>query len=137
MKKIAQALFAAICVLLLAGLSAGAQDSKFDGTIRIGGSTTLLPVIADCASQFMEKFETWDKVDASLPKQRILIFVTGGGSGFGVNAAINGTVDIGMASRDIKSKEKTKLGDHQEYLVSKDCLAFACIRTTRWRSWTT
>src|SRR5208283_4162236 len=81
MKKIARALFAAICALLLAGLSVQAQDSKFDGTIRIGGSTTLLPVIADCVSQFMEKFETWDKVDASLPKERILIFVTGGGSG--------------------------------------------------------
>ena len=32
---------------------------------------------------------------------------------------------LACASRDIKSKEKTKLGDHQEFLVSKDCLALA------------
>ena len=102
-----------------------AQEAEFDGTIRVGGSTTLLPVIADCASQYMEKYGTWDKVDPSLPKKQVLIFVTGGGSGFGVNASINGTVDIGMCSRDLKEAEKTKLGDYKEYLVSKDCLAFA------------
>jgi phosphate transport system substrate-binding protein len=73
----------------------------------------------------MEKYETWDKVDPSLPKKQVLIFVTGGGSGFGVNASINATVDIGMCSRDLKEAEKTKLGDYKEYLVSKDCLAFA------------
>ncbi|MEK7392711.1 MAG: phosphate ABC transporter substrate-binding protein [Fibrobacterota bacterium] len=102
-----------------------AQQPEFDGTIRIGGSTTMLPLIADGASQFMEKYETWDKVDPSLPKKQILIFVTGGGSGFGVNSTIGGTVDIGMASRDLKDAEKTKLGTHQAYLVSKDCIAFA------------
>ena len=102
-----------------------AQQPEFDGTIRIGGSTTMLPLIADGASQFMEKYEPWDKVDPSLPKKQILIFVTGGGSGFGVNSTIGGTVDIGMASRDLKDAEKTKLGTHQAYLVSKDCIAFA------------
>ena len=110
------------CLITAAGF---AQEKEFDGTIRVGGSTTLLPVIADCASQYMEKYGTWDKVDPSLPKKQVLIFVTGGGSGFGVNAAINGTVDIGMCSRDLKEAEKTKLGDYKEYLVSKDCLAFA------------
>ena len=112
-------------VITVAGF---AQEAEFDGTIRVGGSTTLLPVIADCASQYMEKYSTWDKVDPSLPKKQVLIFVTGGGSGFGVNSAINGTVDIGMCSRDIKEAEKTKLGDYKEYLVSKDCLAFAVNR---------
>jgi phosphate transport system substrate-binding protein len=105
---------------------AGAQEAKsFNGTIRIGGSTTLLPVIADCTSQFMEKYETWDKVDPSFPKSRILIYVTGGGSGFGIKAAMDGTVNIGMSSRDLKDAEKAQLGQYGEYLVSKDCLAFA------------
>jgi phosphate transport system substrate-binding protein len=99
--------------------------AEFDGTLRIGGSTTLLPVVADAASQFMEKYGTWDKVDSTLPKKQILIFVTGGGSGFGVNATIGGTVDIGMSSRDLKDAEKTKLGDYKEVLISKDCIAFA------------
>jgi len=105
---------------------AGAQETKsFDGTIRIGGSTTLLPVIADCASQFMEKYGTWDKVDPSFSKTRILIYVTGGGSGFGIKAVMDGTVNIGMSSRDLKDAEKTQLGQYGEFLISKDCLAFA------------
>lgn len=112
---------------LLAG-AIHAQNTDFDGTIRIGGSTTMLPLIADGASQFMEKYETWDKVDPSLPKKPVLIFVTGGGSGFGVNSAIGGTVDIGMASRDLKDAEKAKLGTYKEFLVSKDCIAFAVNR---------
>jgi phosphate transport system substrate-binding protein len=119
------ALMLALALTSASAASVFAQDGEFDGTIRIGGSTTLLPVIADCASQFMDKFETWDKVDAGLPNKRVLIFVTGGGSGFGVNASINGTVDIGMASRNLKDQEKEKLGDYEEFLVSKDCLAFA------------
>jgi phosphate transport system substrate-binding protein len=98
---------------------------KFDGTIRIGGSTTLLPVIADGASQFMEKYETWDRVDPALPKVPILIYVTGGGSGFGVKAVTDGSVEIGMSSRDIKDKEKAQLGTYKEFLISKDCIAFA------------
>jgi phosphate transport system substrate-binding protein len=105
---------------------ADAQEPKsFSGTIRIGGSTTLLPVIADATSQFMEKYETWDKVDPSFPKSRILIYVTGGGSGFGIKAVMDGTVNIGMSSRDLKDAEKAQLGQYKEFLVSKDCLAFA------------
>jgi phosphate transport system substrate-binding protein len=115
--------FAAFALCSLGVSRAAAQE--FDGTLRIGGSTTLLPVVADAASQFMEKYGTWDKVDSTLPKKQILIFVTGGGSGFGVNATIGGTVDIGMSSRDLKDAEKTKLGDYKEVLISKDCIAFA------------
>jgi phosphate transport system substrate-binding protein len=112
-------------LLVLAG-GAGAQEAKtFDGTIRIGGSTTLLPVMAECASQFMEKYATWNKVDPSFPQGRVLIYVTGGGSGFGIKAALDGTVNIGMSSRDLKDAEKTMLGQYKEFLVSKDCLAFA------------
>src|SRR5271157_4053228 len=111
--------------LALAPVANAGETKSFDGTIRIGGSTTLLPVIADCTSQFMEKYETWDKVDPSFPKSRILIYVTGGGSGFGIKAAMDGTVNIGMSSRDLKDAEKAQLGQHKEFLVSKDCLAFA------------
>lgn len=98
---------------------------SFDGTIRIGGSTTLLPVVADSASRFMEKYKTWDKVNPALPKVPVVIFVTGGGSGFGIKSAIDGTVQIGMSSRDINEKERALLSRHKEVLVSKDCLAFA------------
>lgn len=122
-------MLSALLLVLTLTPPAGAQETKsFNGVIRIGGSTTLLPVIADCTSQFMEKYETWDKVDPSFPKSRILIYVTGGGSGFGVKAVMDGTVNIGMASRDLKEAEKAQLGQYKEFLVSKDCLAFAVNR---------
>jgi phosphate transport system substrate-binding protein len=93
--------------------------------LRVGGSTTLLPVVATAASDFMEKFGTWDKVDASLPAEPVVIFVTGGGSSFGVKSAMNGTVDVGMVSRELKDKEIEKLGVHQKYLVGKDAVTIA------------
>ena len=118
-------LFAMLLSLTLITMADGQETKNFDGTIRIGGSTTLLPVIADCTSQFMEKYVTWDKVDPSFPKTQILIYVTGGGSGFGIKAVNDGTVNIGMSSRDLKDAEKAQLGQHKEFLVSKDCVAFA------------
>jgi phosphate transport system substrate-binding protein len=113
--------------LLLAAPGAGARPAE-DLSLRIGGSTTLLPMVANAASTFMEKHETWNKVDASLPEQPVIVYVTGGGSSFGVKSAIDGTVHIGMASRDLKDKEKSKLGEHRTHLVGKDCVAIAVNR---------
>ena len=115
---------AGLLIVAFLGGAASAQDS-FDGTLRIAGSTTLLPVVAEASSQFMERYGTWDKVDPALPRKRILVFVTGGGSGFGVKAASDGTVEIGMSSRPLKDEEKQKLGAHQEVLLSRDAVAFA------------
>lgn len=113
--------------VFLAGilLAAGGRAEEFDGTLRIAGSTTLLPVVADAASQFMERYGTWDKVDPALPPKRILVFVTGGGSGFGVKAAADGTTEIGMSSRPLKDEERARLGAHEEVLLSRDAVAFA------------
>lgn len=46
--------------------------------------------------------------------------VAGGGSGAGMNDAIAGTVNIGMASRDLKAEEKAQL---DEYAVALDAIA--------------
>src|SRR5512142_1970309 len=94
--------------LFLAGilLATSGRAEEFDGTLRVAGSTTLLPVVADAASQFMERYGTWDKVDPALPAKRILVFVTGGGSGFGIKAAGDGTAEIGMSSRPLKEEER-------------------------------
>lgn len=55
------------------------------------------------------------------------ISVTGGGSGTGIAALINGTVDIANASRQIKPEEiqqaKANGGDPVEYVVAKDAIA--------------
>jgi len=117
-------LFALALTSLVLALSPVAKADD-EGILRLGGSTTLLPVISKVASDYMEKFETWNKVDPSFPKKDIVIFVSGGGSSFGVKSAINGTVHIGLASRDIKDKEKKLLGEHATYLVGRDAVVIA------------
>jgi len=114
--------FVLLLVLALAAPWAGGEE-EFDGAIRMGGSSTLLPVMADCANTFMEKYHTWDKVDPALPKKQILIYVTGGGSGFGVKATTSGVVHIGLSTRKLKDEEKTAIGEHETFLVGKDCLS--------------
>ena len=117
--------------VVLAALSAAAfitqasANPMKEGILRIGGSTTLLPTVSTVASDFMRKFRTWDKVNVSLPKKRVIIFVSGGGSGFGIKSTVNGTVNIGLASRDLKEKEKKLMEEYQTYLVGRDALVFA------------
>lgn len=57
----------------------------------------------------------------------ISISVTGGGSGTGLAALINGTVDIANASRKIKTEELNSAEKHnlnpQEFVVAQDAIA--------------
>jgi len=57
----------------------------------------------------------------------VRISVTGGGSGTGIAALINGTVDIANASRAIKDEEKEKARangvDPIEFIVARDAIA--------------
>ena len=124
-RRVLLALLSGLAVLAALASPASAAESSI---LRVGGSTTLLPVIAKCASDFMEKYGTWDKAVPGSPPERIVVFVSGGGSGFGVKATIDGTVDIGLASRFLKDKEKTRLGSHQAILVGKDAVVFAANR---------
>ena len=110
---------------MIVGMVTVAAAGDQDATIRAGGSTTLLPIMANCSSEFMEKYQTWDRLDAALPKSTTTVFVTGGGSGFGVKSLLSGVVDIGMVSRDLKDQEKKLLGEHQSYVVGKDAVAIA------------
>lgn len=76
-------------VLSLSGASmANAAD------VVINGSTTVLPVIQKGAEQFM----------AQNPGNNLSI--SGGGSGNGIKALIDGLANIAMSSREIKSGEK-------------------------------
>lgn len=103
-------------------LSSGTVQAD-TGSLRLGGSTTLVPVVASAASTFMDTYESWRQVDASLPDTRVVVYVTGGGSGFGVKSVTNGTVEIGMASRALKNDEQQAIGQHEEHLVGKDAVA--------------
>jgi len=84
-------------------------------TIQIKGSDTMVNLGQAWAEEFMA-----ENPQASLA-------VTGGGSGTGIAALINGTCDIAEASRDMKPQEwdQAKKAGHyvQEFKVAVDALA--------------
>jgi phosphate transport system substrate-binding protein len=81
------------------------------GSITIIGSTTVLPI----ASLAGEAFE------ALYPE--VTIAVSGGGSSVGVTSAGEGTADIGMASREVKSSETEKYPTLVVHVVCSDGIA--------------
>lgn len=82
---------------------------------KIKGSDTVLPVSQESAEIYMKQN----------PGTRLT--VTGGGSGVGISALLDGTTDIAMASRQIKFNEKVKLSQSGkklcEAVVAYDALA--------------
>lgn len=72
---------------------------------KIKGSDTMLPLSQKEAEQFMKK----NKSNSAT--------VTGGGSGVGISALIEGTTDIAQSSRKIKFDEKKKLQDDGKKVV--------------------
>src|SRR5689334_24857308 len=78
-------------------LSALWPAAALAGNVTVKGSDTMVILGQRWAEEFMKK------------KPDIQIQVTGGGSGTGISALINGTTDICQSSRDMKSSEKEKL----------------------------
>ncbi len=82
---------------------------------RIKGSDTVLPLTQTLSEIYMNEHP------------EATITVTGGGSGVGISALLDGTTDIAMASRKIKFSEKMKLkqSHHEpcEVIVAYDALA--------------
>lgn len=93
--------------------------------IQFTGSTSMLPIITDAANTFRQNFQTWDQVDPSLPAGPIVIYTSGGGSGGGVRAAIDGSAHVGMANRDPREAEVERLGEHQVIPIGIDGIAIA------------
>ena len=91
MKRLIVILIAAV---FMAGFCAQAQAAS--GSITIKGSTTVLPIAQATAEAFMDE------------NPNVSISVQGGGSSVGIASIIDGTTDIGDASRPIKSKELDK-----------------------------
>jgi phosphate transport system substrate-binding protein len=125
-KTIKLGFFLATALALTAACSRNTQqnrgkDSKEEKTqgghkvLQNKGSDTLVNVAQAWA-------EAYKKVN---PK--VAIAVTGGGSGTGISALINGTVDIANASRAMKEKEiataKSKGIQPKEHVVGYDALA--------------
>ena len=99
-----------ISIILLLTLAASSMQAQ-----RIKGSDTVLPVAQQTAERFM----------ALNPDARIT--GTGGGTGVGISALLDGTTDIAMASRPIKFSEKMKVKsagkEVEEVIVAYDALA--------------
>ncbi|KDN56721.1 phosphate ABC transporter substrate-binding protein [Flavobacterium seoulense] len=68
-------------------------------SVTIKGSDTVLPLAQKEAEDLM-------KSDAGTS-----VTVVGGGTGVGITALIDGTTDIAMASRDLKTEEKLKFSE--------------------------
>jgi phosphate transport system substrate-binding protein len=82
-----------------------------EGNISLAGSTTVQPLAEVLAEAFMEL------------NPDVVIEVQGGGSSVGVTSAGEGTVDIGMASREIKSSEFEEFPDLQVFTIARDGIA--------------
>lgn len=102
-------LVAAVCAALF--LVAGSVQA---GNLVIQGSTTVLPIAQKVAEAYM-------KVN---PKVKISL--SGGGSGEGIKALIDGTTDIGDSSRFIKDEE-VKLAIEKGAYPVPFAIAYDCI----------
>ncbi|AKQ45930.1 phosphate ABC transporter substrate-binding protein [Rufibacter radiotolerans] len=93
----------------------GTGNASTASSITIKGSDTVLPLAQQEAEKYMAKHK-----DAS-------ITVVGGGTGVGLSALQEGTTDIAMASRGLKTEEKLKLKgakkDVKEALIAYDALS--------------
>ncbi len=84
--------------------------------IQIKGSDTMVNLGQAWAEEFMKE------------NPEVSIAVTGGGSGTGIAALINGTTNIAQSSRDMKAEEKAEVlkatgKGVKEFLVGIDALA--------------
>lgn len=118
---VAVALTLMLVVLIAAGC--GSNDASKDtpktdelsGSLQVKGSDTMVNLGQAWAEKFMEN------------NQKAQIAVTGGGSGTGIAAIINGTADVAQSSRKMKEKEvneaKSRGLDPKEFLAGQDGLA--------------
>lgn len=120
-------LISILSLCLLSGCANNEQGAETTASaektsIKIGGSSTMAPIIAKCADNFTDEFKTWNKVDASLPEEPIVIYVSTGGSGFGLKSAVDGTFDFGMVTKDLKDEEKKQFANGSIVQLGSDVL---------------
>lgn len=105
-----------LTAVLLIGILAGCgrpADTNQGGTqgggenITLNGSTSVQPLAEELSQAFKAK------------NPNALIDIQGGGSGVGIKSAMDGVVDIGMSSRELKPEEKNL----KEYKIAIDGIA--------------
>lgn len=118
-KHLSYLIIAIFCCLFFAGCASsqttGDLSSDLVITIENKGSDTIVNLALAWAEKYQEI------------KPDVQISVTGGGSGTGIAALINGTVDIANASRPMKNEEKQAAGDNGsdpfETVIARDAIA--------------
>ncbi len=93
-KRLMLVSFAVPALAIIAGSSLVSAQSRTSLTIK--GSDTMVHLVSTWAEAFMRT------------NPDVEISVTGGGSGTGIAALINGTTDICAASRNIKDSERAR-----------------------------
>ncbi len=82
--------------------------------IRVVGSTTVLPIMAEAAKVFRQRHP------------QVKLTVAGGGSGVGVASVVRGMAEIGMVSRSLTARERKRLGERVELVpIARDAVAVA------------
>ncbi len=98
--------------VLIIALIAGAIDTSAvmaKETVRVSGSTTVLPLAEGGAEAFNSEQSDFQ------------VLITGGGTGVGMKNIAEGNSDIAMASREVTDEEMSNFGDKfQENLVGYD-----------------
>jgi phosphate transport system substrate-binding protein len=88
-----------------AGNTGDYTPAGLSGTLKIGGSTSVDPLMALLRAAYIEL------------NPNVNIEISGGGSGTGINEATSSVIDIGMSSRNLRDTEKEALN---EYTVALD-----------------
>src|SRR3989338_8737545 len=105
----------AILIVFMATTTRPVFAAKNANSLQIKGSDTMVNLVQAWAEGFMAK------------EPSLFLAVTGGGSGTGITALMNGACDIAASSRRITPKEielAAKKGfKPEEYRVALDCLA--------------
>lgn len=76
------------------------KASGISGTIKIAGSTSVMPIMEILQEEYKEL------------NPNVTFEMQSNGSSQGIKAAIEGTYDIGMSSRELKDEEKKELNEH-------------------------
>ena len=115
MKRILLLTLLLVFLVSCSSSGAGSTDSQPQSYIENKGSDTIVNLALAWAEQYQS-----DHADVRLS-------VTGGGSGTGIAALVNGTVDIANASRQIKQKEidlaSEKGIEPVEHIIARDAIA--------------
>jgi phosphate transport system substrate-binding protein len=94
-----------------AAVEPAAEEPTMAGTLQLAGSTTVQPLAEELANAYMAMHSD------------VTIEVQGGGSSVGVTSAGEGTVNIGTASREVKSSEFEAFPNLQVFTIAYDGIA--------------